>query len=182
VVEHETLVRNGREIGHDTLQCTAIHGPPTTDFRCVGTLVLGGGEVTFQGATDFSEIRVAISGGTKRYIGAYGELVVHDAKLLEVLKMIPHLQLGDFERMRPVGGSGPSPAARTSDSTAQLDRTASNLCSRLTPSPRGWIFGLHECSFVIGPSVRLCQTAFARGEYGPAVAKDSLCPGSGSRP
>jgi hypothetical protein len=77
VIEHETLMRNGREIGHDTLQCTAIHGPPKVDFQCVGTLVFGDGELTFQGATDFSEIRVAITGGTKRYIGAYGELVVH---------------------------------------------------------------------------------------------------------
>jgi hypothetical protein len=80
VIEHETLFRNGRQIGHDTLQCTAIHGPPQFDFQCVGTLVFADGEVTLQGATDFSEIRVAVTGGTGRYQGAYGQLVVHGTK------------------------------------------------------------------------------------------------------
>lgn len=77
VIEHETLVQNGHEIGHDTLQCTAIHGAPNFDFQCVGTLVFADGQLTVQGATDFSEIRVAVTGGTGRYMGAYGELEVH---------------------------------------------------------------------------------------------------------
>ncbi|HET7476258.1 MAG TPA: hypothetical protein VFJ97_09600 [Dermatophilaceae bacterium] len=77
VIEQETLFQGGRRIGHDTLQCTAIHGPPAFEFQCVGTLVLSKGQVTLQGATDFSSIRMAVTGGTGSYQGAHGELVVH---------------------------------------------------------------------------------------------------------
>jgi allene oxide cyclase-like protein len=87
LVFSERLSRHGRSIGVSGGVCTAtLVEPPYDDlmFHCVATLKLKRGQITLQGLIevqgeeDPGPFKVAITGGTGRYVGAGGKAVVRD--------------------------------------------------------------------------------------------------------
>ncbi len=87
LVFSERLSRHGRSIGVSSVVCTAtLVEPPYDDltFHCVATLKLKRGQITLQGLIevqgeeDPGPFKVAITGGTGRYVGAGGKAVIRD--------------------------------------------------------------------------------------------------------
>ena len=85
LVFSETLFVRGREVGVSGAVCTIVQGVPPYDIalnHCVGTLSLRRGQITLQGLIevqgedDPGPFKVAITGGTGKYLGAGGEAVV----------------------------------------------------------------------------------------------------------
>jgi hypothetical protein len=78
LVETETLLQHGTQIGRDVLSCVAITvSAQGIDALCHGALILEGGQVEFQGETSFATpFTVAVTGGTGRYQNVGGQLTV----------------------------------------------------------------------------------------------------------
>jgi allene oxide cyclase len=75
------LLRRGEQVGHVGGQCTIVSvARPESEPQCISTASLRGGQITTQvligphGAT--GDIVAAITGGTGKYTGAEGELLI----------------------------------------------------------------------------------------------------------
>jgi hypothetical protein len=94
IIENETLIRHGRHVGRDAVHGTLINPTHTRHFlvQAAVTWVLPRGQVTAQGAFNFSDIKVAITGGTGRFEGASGVAIVRGTKNplndIDVLRLV----------------------------------------------------------------------------------------------
>jgi hypothetical protein len=72
-VFHDTLLRNGEEVGDEGGTCPIVDVEQGL-IHCTGTIRLADGQLTFQGLTTTAPTKqLAITGGTGRYQGAGGE-------------------------------------------------------------------------------------------------------------
>ncbi|GIF23966.1 hypothetical protein BJ973_004580 [Actinoplanes tereljensis] len=83
-VFRDELLRNGQVVGHDDGSCTVTDIVPTDPdplkLACQVTFSLPEGQITTQGAATNNPVkRLAITGGTGRYTGAYGEAVLTES-------------------------------------------------------------------------------------------------------
>jgi Allene oxide cyclase barrel like domain len=79
LVFQDRILDRGRQVGIQGGSCTITALLPGDHFQthCVGTIVLPGGQIAFQGlVTDAPEKRMAVVGGTGRFRAAAGELTV----------------------------------------------------------------------------------------------------------
>jgi hypothetical protein len=76
----EDLYRDGHKVGFSGIVCTAVRTQhPPAAFECVITAHLPGGDVTVQGFSfDQPTNTFAITGGTKRWRNAGGQVVARD--------------------------------------------------------------------------------------------------------
>ena len=76
----DELLRRGHVVGHESGACVATEDPSSEgvlSISCQMTVELPQGQITAQGATSNDpEKHLAITGGTGRYVGASGELVL----------------------------------------------------------------------------------------------------------
>jgi hypothetical protein len=79
-VFRDELLRGGRAVGHESGVCTVTEDPSAEGvlpIHCQMTVELPQGQITAQGATSNApDKHLAITGGTGRYVGAAGELVL----------------------------------------------------------------------------------------------------------
>ena len=76
----DDLLRRGHVVGHESGTCTATEDPSAQGVLpiiCQMTVELPQGQITAQGATSNDpEKHLAITGGTGRYVGAVGEVIL----------------------------------------------------------------------------------------------------------
>lgn len=79
IVETAEFFIGNREVGKDGVVCTKVRAPEW--FQCVATNSFGNGDLTVQFFADFTSAepgRFAITGGTREYFGATGEVTFVD--------------------------------------------------------------------------------------------------------
>jgi hypothetical protein len=73
VVFHDTLLRNGKQVGDEGGSCPLVDVEQGL-IHCTGTMRLAAGQITFQGLTSTDPTKhLAVTGGTGRYQGVGGE-------------------------------------------------------------------------------------------------------------
>ncbi|MGH2493203.1 MAG: allene oxide cyclase family protein [Ktedonobacteraceae bacterium] len=68
-----------QQVGHDNGQCTRTVATGKTEWECFWTVFLSGGNITVEGPyyDDGTDTTLTITGGTGRYVGADGWMLLH---------------------------------------------------------------------------------------------------------
>ncbi|MEU6067522.1 MULTISPECIES: hypothetical protein [Streptomyces] len=83
----EDIYRDNQKVGRAGVTCTIVRTDPigptdsSRDMQCLGTFILGGGDITGQGILTFTQaptdFTLAITGGTGSYYNASGTIHGH---------------------------------------------------------------------------------------------------------
>ena len=92
----DQMLRNGKVVGHDGGLCTVTQFVPTdTDpikLTCQVNFELPGGQITTEGITTNNPVKhLAVTGGTGRYTGAAGDLVLTEFGVNDAGSAVFHL-------------------------------------------------------------------------------------------